>query len=156
MVIKDIYSADFLACFGKSRDKIAQIKQADAEIDLNSILKVLNITKQESVMFERADIDNRKIMYNILQPTSRQKFVLARGIGQIVLNTDDIRVSQQFAIELLLPEKLIIRLMKDYNNSLKDLQKINVNKLIAYLAKKTNLSSESIKYRLLNLGIIEY
>lgn len=156
MIIKDIYSADFLAYFGKSRDKIAQIKQIDAEIDLNSILKVLNITKQESVMFEQADIDNRKIMYNILQPISRQKFVLARGIGQIVLNTDDICVSQQFATELLLPKKLIVKLMKDYSSPQKDLQKINVNKLIEYLVKKTNLSSESIKYRLLNLGIIEY
>lgn len=134
----------------KTAMKSIEISEDDYFIDLDKILKALNISVQKGFYNDHSgqiDSENRVIYLNSLEIDVRQRFTIAHEIGHYALNhsgisnrlknpediaTVDIakeRSANQFAAELLMPKKLIARCITKFkqDNNLTDEQLANAN-----------------------------
>lgn len=182
----DIYSSDFLNKFGSCQDSISSILldegKAQYEIDVASIAKHCDISiEYSSVEHSSHDMwDNfskRNLIVNQLHPEYKQRIDIARGIGHIVLNHKMDRydkhvfnkyaetiqriynvASDDFAIKLLMPEKLIKMALRDSINRLGysiDLSfgNVDVARIIDLSASLFNVSTQQLNSRLNDLQI---
>lgn len=183
----DIYSSDFLNKFGSCQDSISSILldegKAQYEIDVASIAKNCDISiEYSSVEHSLHDMwDNfskRNLIVNQLHPEYKQRIDIARGIGHIVLNHKMDRydkhvfnkyaetiqriynvASDDFAIKLLMPEKLIKMALRDSINQLRysmDLSfgNVDVARIIDLSASLLNVSTQQLNSRLNDLQIL--
>ena len=178
---KDIFETDFLAKFGDKKKEIENLTiEHDYVIDVDQIIKCLGLTEKNTVMFGLSgqyDSHVHKILVNTLEPETRQRFTKAHELGHAVLghkgnekgisNRNELssigidkreKEANNFAATLLMPRKLVIKVMKLYkeSNDIKNWQDINVNNLIEFMARQMEVSEMSMKYRLINLGFIVY
>lgn len=182
----DIYSSDFLNKFGSCQDSISSILldegKAQYEIDVASIAKNCDISiEYSSVEHSLHDmwdnVSKRSIIVNQLHPEYKQRMNIARGIGYIVLNHKMDRydkhvfnkyaetiqriynvASDDFAIKLLMPEKLIKMALRDSINRLGysiDLSfgNVDVARIIDLSASLFNVSTQQLNSRLNDLQI---
>ena len=164
--LEELFPVDFFETdlIGLSEDektamKTIEISDDDYFIDLDKILKALNIRVKEGFYNDHSgqiDSDNRIIYLNSMELDARQRFTIAHEIGHYALNHDGIsnrlknpediatvdiakeRSANQFAAELLMPKKLIARCItkfqKDYNLTEEQLAKANVDEFIDSLS----------------------
>lgn len=183
----DIYDENFLNKFEDFKSNISSILlnkgKTQYEIDVFSIAKNCNISiEYSSIECSSHDIwDNvskRSIIVNQLHPEYKQRMNIARGIGHIVLNhkmdrydkhifqkyTETIQkihnvASNNFAIKLLMPEKLIKMALRDSINQLgysMDLSfgNVDVARIIDLSASLLNVSTQQLNSRLNDLQIL--
>lgn len=183
----DIYDENFLDKFESYQDSISSILlnegKTQYEIDVVSIAKNCNISiEYSSIECSSHDIwDNvskRSIIVNQLHPEYRQRMNIARGIGHIVLNhkmdlqkRSDLKrysetiqrmynvASNNFAIKLLMPEKLIKMALRDSINRLGysiDLGfgSVDIARIIDLSASLLNVSTQQLNSRLNDLQIL--
>lgn len=121
---EELYPKDFLDYFGKNKDRIAklEVNSNDFSIDVDKIIKCLDLQEEDMIISGKSghyDPQKQEIYVNILEPYKRQRFTKAHEIGHFVLGhgesdredytiNSDIkeRAANQFAAELLMPEKL--------------------------------------------------
>lgn len=172
----DLYSADFMSYFGDKKEAISDIElQADEySINIDKIIDELGIDVVETYFDSHSgkyDADTKKMYINILESLQRQRFTKSHELGHFVLEHEGIsereqtpvanakeRAANQFAAELLMPQKLIIkaidRMAIDYSMTWEELDTLSDEVIIAYLAEKLNVSNPAMKYRLINLGVL--
>lgn len=183
----NIYNSNFLDKFGSYQGSISSILlnegKAQYEIDVVSIAKNCDISiEYSSIECSSHDIwDNvskRSIIVNQLHPEYRQRMNIARGIGHIVLNhkmdlqkRSDLKrysetiqrmynvASNNFAIKLLMPEKLIKMALRDSINRLEysmDLGfgSVDIARIIDLSASLLNVSTQQLNSRLNELQIL--
>lgn len=125
------------------------------------------------------DFDEKKIMISQSGNEARQRIQIAYNLGVYLMRNqsnasewkkleDDptdpiIRASNQFAKEILMPKKLVYNQVKRYkslieliNNQKIDWGKIDTGNMIKFLCKDFKVNELVMKYRLMNLGIVEY
>lgn len=182
----NIYNSNFLDKFGSYQGSISSILlnegKAQYEIDVVSIAKNCDISiEYSSVEHSSHDMwDNfskRNLIVNQLHPEYKQRIDIARGIGYIVLNHKMDRydkhvfnkyaetiqriynvASDDFAIKLLMPEKLIKMALRDSINRLvysMDLSfgNVDVARIIDLSASLFNVSTQQLNSRLNDLQI---
>lgn len=159
---KDIFSEDFLDYFDDYKEAIGNIKLDKLAIDIHKIAKVIGFKIKPS---------------NKNQSIQQQNFALAQEIGHLVLNHDDIsnklidyanysfddsvkyRAANRFATLLLMPENLLTLAIEQYqkkqsmNNQ--ELENSSANMLVKTLSENLNVPEQSMKWRLITLGVIE-
>lgn len=183
----NIYNSNFLDKFGSYQDSISSILlnegKAQYEIDVVSIAKNCDISIEYSSMECSShdmwsNISKRKIIVNQLHPEYKQRMNIARGIGHIVLNHKMDRydkhvfnkyaetiqriynvASDDFAIKLLMPEKLIKMVLRDSINRLRysmDLVfgNVDIARIIGLSASLLNVSNQQLNFRLNDLQIL--
>lgn len=125
------------------------------------------------------DFDEKKIMISQSGNEARQRMQIAYNLGVYLMrnqknvsewkelkeDSDDpiIRASNQFTKEILMPKKLVYNQVKRYkslieliNNQKIDWDKIDTGNMIKFLCKDFKVNELVMKYRLMNLGIVEY
>lgn len=183
----NIYNSNFLDKFGDYQSSISSIllneDKAQYEIDVVSIAKNCDISIEYSSMECSShdmwsNISKRKIIVNQLHPEYKQRMNIARGIGHIVLNHKMNRydkhvfnkyaetiqrmynvTSNNFAIKLLIPEKLIKMALRDSINRLEysmDLGfgSVDIARIIDLSASLLNVSTQQLNSRLNDLQIL--
>ena len=183
----DIYGEIFLNKFEDFKSNISSILlnegKVQYEIDVVSIAKNCDISiEYSSVEYSSHDMwDNfskRNLIVNQLHPEYKQRIDIARGIGHIVLNHKMDRydkhvfnkyaetiqriynvASDDFAIKLLMPEKLIKMALRDSINQLgysMDLSfgNVDVARIIDLSASLLNVSTQQLNSRLNDLQIL--
>lgn len=111
---------------------------------------------------------------NSAHPRTRQRFSIAHEIGHLVLHKGDLFVDKvnrinfrnsasslaiddeeieanKFAAELLMPRTLV---REEIRRKLNSSPKLSPDKLVSHLALVFEVSSQAMKYKLKNLGII--
>lgn len=183
----DIYDEIFLNKFEDFKSNISSILlnegEVQYEIDVVSIAKNCDISiEYSSIECSSHDmwsnISKRKIIVNQLHPEYKQRMNIARGIGHIVLNHKMNRydkhvfnkyaetiqrmynvTSNNFAIKLLMPEKLIKMALRDSINRLEysmDLGfgSVDIARIIDLSASLLNVSTQQLNSRLNDLQIL--
>ncbi|RRD32816.1 MULTISPECIES: ImmA/IrrE family metallo-endopeptidase [Streptococcus] len=172
----ELYSTDFMSYFDNKKEVISDIELQSDEysIDIDKIIAELGIEVIETYFDSHSgkyDADTKKMYVNILEPLPRQRFTKSHELGHFVLKHEGIsereqtpvanakeRAANQFAAELLMPQKLIIkaidRMAIDYSMTWEELDTLNDEIIITYLAEKLNVSNPAMKYRLINLGVL--
>lgn len=183
----DIYDLIFLNKFEDFKSNISSILlnegEVQYEIDVVSIAKNCDISiEYSSIECSSHDmwsnISKRKIIVNQLHPEYKQRMNIARGIGHIVLNHKMNRydkhvfnkyaetiqrmynvTSNNFAIKLLMPEKLIKMALRDSINRLEysmDLGfgSVDIARIIDLSASLLNVSTQQLNSRLNDLQIL--
>lgn len=172
----DLYSKDFLDNFKNSdaRNKIVnlEVDEDNLFIDVDKIIECLGLREKNTIIFDKSgqyNPDKKEILINITDPIQRQRFTKAHEIGHAVLHKEfsnreeyttvfDLkeREANQFAAELLMPKKLIIEGMRKYKlqYKIKNWNDIDIDHFIKYLSNELKVSWMSMKYRLINLGLI--
>lgn len=179
----DIYNPKFLDKFGNYKTKISNILLGmKQEIDVQAVANACNI----SVKFDIVDHSgwsinnnntNREIIVNQFEPEYRQRFTIAHEIGHIILGhkgisyrSDDLTkykdtiarmnevAANNFAAELIMPEKLVREVLKDSIEELgysidQDFDEHDIEELIGSSAKKINVSKQAFDYRIRNLQV---
>lgn len=177
---QEIFESNFLDQFKENKEKISKLKVNDDNfaINVDKIVEYLGLNEKDTVIFDKSgqyNSNGHTILVNVLDSPQRQRFTKAHEIGHAVLghtgkngisNRDTSRTvydadevaANKFAAELLMPKKLIIKAIEKYQRleNIRDVQKIDVDDLIKFLAKQLDVSMMSMKYRLLNLKIIVY
>lgn len=179
---KDIFSDEFLNYFDDYKEAVGNIKlnKNELSIDLNEIAKVINVkikSFDQNYHSGQYDSEKREIYINTTESPQRQRFTIAHELGHCVLNHDGIsdrlidssdysftdsireRAANRFATLLLMPKELLAMAIEQYQGeeqmSDHELENSSADKLIEKLAKKLNVSKQTMKYRLMNLGVIE-
>ena len=179
---KELYDSSFLDKFGSKKTEIESLElneESGYAIDVEEIASINSITINPDYLFEDSgsyDSEKKIINVNSLEPEYRQRFTIAHELGHAISGhdgmsyrtqaldkyTDIIERSKevsanQFAAELLMPKKLLIRLIMDIINNEgwneKNLDSSQINSLIKQLAIKINVSEISLKYRIKNLRL---
>ena len=167
---KDVFDYEFASQFGSHKDDFLNTEIANfPEIDVESIAPLMNITiKKVSNSSQSGSVETTKegilIKINEEEVGYRQRFTIAHEIGHVVFKHLEVsqilyravkafdpdiedklqeRQANDFAAKLLMPDKLIEYHIHDLNI-----------KEPGELAKKFNVSSISMEYRLINLGYI--
>lgn len=179
---KDIYPEEFLDYFDDFKYDVGNIilKENELSIDLEKIAETINVKIKkfdQSRHSGQYDSEKREIHVNNTEPIQRQRFTIAHELGHCILNhvgisdrlidssdysfTDSIRerAANRFATLLLMPKELLAMAIEQYQEeeqmSDHELENSSADKLIEKLAKKLNVSKQTMKYRLMNLGVIE-
>lgn len=183
----DIYDENFLDRFGDYQSNISSILlnegKAQYEIDVVSIAKSCDIPiKYFSIECSSHDIwynvSKRIIIVNQLHPEYKQRMNIARGIGHIVLNHKIDRydedafkkyaetiqrihnvASDNFATDLLMPEKLIKMALRDSINRLGysmeiSFGSVDIARIIDLSASFLNVPTQQLNSRLNELQIL--
>lgn len=151
-------------------------------IDIRKIVKVvgLNITYiLADFSTNEKDFDEKKILINQSGNEARQRMQITYNLGMYLMKNQNsayewkklkedsadptVRASNQFAKEILMPKKLVYNQVKRYkslieliNNQKIDWGKIDTENMIKFLCKDFKVNELVMKYRLMNLGIVEY
>lgn len=172
----DIYTEQFMEFFGDNKTLISNIELQPNEYSINvdKIIEKLGISV-EGTFFDKHsgkyDVESKTMYINILESPQRQRFAKSHELCHFIFNHGNIydreqthiinvkeRAANQFAAELLMPRKLIIKainkMSKDFSMAWKELDNLSDETIISYLAEKLNVSRSAIKFRLINLGVI--
>lgn len=172
----DIYTEQFMDFFGDNKKLISDIELQPDEysIDVDKIIEILGISV-EGTFFDthsgKYDADNKKMYINLLESPQRQRFTKSHELGHFVFNHGGIsdreqtpvinakeRAANQFAAELLMPRKLIIKAINkmsvDFSMSWEQLDNLSDETIISYLAEILRVSRPAMKFRLINLGVL--
>jgi hypothetical protein len=172
----DIYQDDFINYFGDNREVLSEIELPANEfsIDIDKIIEKLGIIV-EGTFFDshsgKYDADNKKMYINILESEQRQRFTKSHELGHFIFKHEGIsdreqipvinakeRAANQFAAELLMPKKLIIKainkMANDFSMTWDQLDDLSDEIIISYLSEKLNVSQPAMKFRLINLGVL--
>ena len=172
----DIFSSDFLELFGDEKEKISSIvlPQDEYKINLDEIIDVMNLEVEETFLDSFSgefDSKERKIYINMFESEQRQRFTKSHEIGHCVLQHEGAskrntnipyspkeRAANQFAAELLMPPKLIIRAIEKYlsdeNIGESELINLSQEQFVSSLSNSLGVSRQAMRYRLYNLGVI--
>ena len=125
------------------------------------------------------DFDEKNILINQSGNEARQRTQIAYNLGMYLMKNQNsayewkklkedsadptVRASNQFAKEILMPKKLVYNQVKRYkslieliNNQKIDWGKIDTENMIKFLCKDFKVNELVMKYRLINLGVVEY
>lgn len=176
---KDIFPEELLNYFDEYKEAIRNIKLDKLAIDLHEIAKVIGVKIQPSNQNNLYEQYNKKrdIYIDTSQPKQQQNFNIAYKLGYFVLNHDNIsdelrynkkysfadsikdRAANRFATLLLMPNELLTlaieQYQKEHDMTDQELENSSANMLIKKLAKTLNVPEQSIKWRLITLGVIE-
>lgn len=147
-------------------------------VDIDKIIEILGLelrTTKFDVHSGKFDSDQNIIYVNTDESQARQRFTKAHELGHFVLKhgesaryIDDSFYSvterkketeaNKYAVNLLMPEKLIFDLISKYKRNKFDTEEeffeSSPEELVSYLANLLQVSFTSLKYRLLNLNVI--
>lgn len=179
----DIYNPKFLDKFGNYKTKISNILLGmKQEIDVQAVANACNISVKFDIVEHSGwsinnNNTNREIIVNQFEPEYRQRFTIAHEIGHIILGhkgisygSDDLTkykdtiarmnevAANNFAAELIMPEKLVREVLKDSIEELgysidQDFDEHDIEELIGSSAKKINVSKQAFDYRIRNLQV---
>lgn len=178
MKYKEIFSDDFLDYFWEYKEKIKDISLDGDEfkIDLDKIANILGVSIE---IFDgeyysgQYNSDEKKIHINGREPIYRQRFTTAHELGHCVLGhngvshryldsseytfTDSIneRAANRFATLLLMPKTLLALAFNEYKEERESKgYGMDVDSLVDSLSEMLGVSKQTMRYRLLNLGVI--
>lgn len=182
MKLGEIYDPEFLRQFGKHKEKFERLSLKDESpyIDLDEIANVMeiNIEINPSLGDDKDgeyDHNSNKIILNSKRPKTRMRFTEAHEIGHAVLDHQGVSwreinnsnlpgvskwkeiAANNFAAELLMPSKLLLRLVHQYTEAhsideghLTVFHQIFIKQ---YLAQQLGVSEEAMGYRINNLDL---
>lgn len=125
------------------------------------------------------DFDEKNILISQSGNEARQRMQIAYNLGIYLMKNQNsasewkklkedsadptVRASNQFAKDILMPKKLVYNQVKRYkslieliNNQKIDWSKIDTGNMIKFLCKDFKVNELVMKYRLMNLGVVEY
>lgn len=179
---KDIFPDEFLDYFDNYKESVGNIvlEENELSIDLNKIAKTINV---EIKPFDwgyhsgQYDSEKREIYVNSTESNQRQRFTIAHELGHCVLNhvgisdrltdssdysfADSIkeRAANRFATLLLMPTTLLAMAIEKYQKEERmtdqELENSSADALVEKLSTTLNVSKQTMRYRLMNLGVIE-
>ena len=180
MYYKNIFTEDFLNYFDEYKEAIGNIKLNELNIDLHKIAKVIGVkikSSDQNNHYEQYNNKKREIYINTSQPKQQQNFTIAYKLSHFVLNHDNVsdelrynkeysfadsikdRASNRFATLLLMPKELLILAIEQYQKEQgmtdQELENSSANMLVKKLAKQLTVPEQSMKWRLIILGVIE-
>lgn len=164
---RDVFDDNFASQFGDHKEDFLDLEFTDSfKIDVEKVAEVLNTPIEYSNIEQSGSIElsahKKSIKVNSSEVSYRQRFTIAHEIGHEVLkhlDKDKVlfravqsfnpeiedklqeRQANDFAANLLMPEKLV-------NYYTRELEIKDVNEL----ARRFDVSSISMEYRLINLG----
>lgn len=174
----DFYSQEFIENFKDKANALQKIPVDinNPKIDVKSIAEHLGLSFDYSLLDKSGELDKDVIKVNSFDPEVRQRFTIAHEIGHFILHEpeqavsrDDIenyssvmeriqeREANQFAAELLMPKKLLIKVINDYMSEKKlesHLDPIQFEIMLDNISRKLDVSKSSLEFRLKNLKII--
>lgn len=178
----ELYDPSFLNKFENKKTEIENLELSEENgyaIDVEEIASINSISINHDYSSEDSgsyDSDNNIINVNPLEPEYRQRFTIAHELGHAISGHDGISyrtqsldkysnvierskevLANQFAAELLMPKKLLIILIMDIIKNegwdKNNLDSSQISFLIKQVARKTNVSEISLKYRIKNLRL---
>lgn len=172
----DIYSENFKDYFGNHKEVLTEIELNTDEYSINvdKIIEKLGISVEETFFDSHSgkyDADNHTMYINILESEQRQRFTKSHELGHFIFKHEGIsereqapvanakeRAANQFAAELLMPPKLIVKAIEkmsaDFSMTWEELDTLSDEIIISYLAEKLKVSRPAMKFRLMNLGVL--
>lgn len=179
---KDIFPEEFLEYFDDFKDDVGNIllEENELSIDLKKIAETINVKIKEFDQNRHSgqyDSEKREIYVNTTESQQRQRFTIAHELGHCVLNHDGIsdrlidssdysfadsireRAANRFATILLMPTELLALAIEQYQKEEQmtdqELENSSADALVEKLAETLNVSKQAMRYRLMNLGVIE-
>lgn len=179
---KDIFPDEFLNYFDDYKEAVGNIKLNENELSINldEIAKIINVkikSFDQNYHSGQYDSKKREIYINTTEPLQRQRFTIAHELGHCVLNHDGIsdrlvdsndysfadsikeRAANRFATLLLMPTELLALAIEQYQKEEQmtdqELENSSADVLVEKLAEALNVSKQAMRYRLMNLGVIE-
>lgn len=177
--ISQFYDEDFINKFGEQSSVLNEVtynKQVP-EVNVEEIAKKMGLKVSYCIMPESGNLEEKNIKVNTLDAPVRQRFTIAHELGHYLLHKpDDVvyrdvidnydtlfdrireREANNFAADLLMPEKLLSKTIDDYlkeKNWSNSLDNIQFETLLTDIANKLNVSKISLEYRLKNLNIVQ-
>lgn len=183
----EVYQDNFLDIFKDNKKEVSdiQFENGDAFIDVEKIINIcgIEIERQLSILDSggclQKDGEPSRIVVNKVESKARQRFTLAHELGHIMLghkgesfrrmdsgeyketfeHMKDV-AANKFAADLIMPEKLVISVLRESIKELKLSEECNfndyeINKLIDRSAEKMKVSSLAFEYRLKNMGVLK-
>ena len=183
----EVYQDNFLDIFKDNKKEVSdiQFENGDAFIDVEKIISIcgIEIERQLSILDSgsclQKDGESSRIVVNKVESKARQRFTLAHELGHIMLGhkgesfrrmdsgeyketferMKDV-AANKFAADLIMPEKLVISVLRESIKELKLSEEYNfndyeINKLIDRSAEKMKVSSLAFEYRLKNMGVLK-
>lgn len=183
MLYKDIYSREFLEKFGKYKDEISKLSLDDnlCKIDVEAIAKKCEVSLDYGyIKSSEFTIDNeinskcskKVISINRFEPDYKQRFSIAYELGYIILgyrrnlyrhdkykNTIERMhkvLANKFAAELIMPEKLVKKILLDSITELgysieQNFDDNDISCLIDVSASKMGVSTQAFTCKIKNL-----
>jgi predicted Zn peptidase len=183
----EVYQDDFLDLFKDNKKEVSdiQLENGDAFIDVEKIINIcgVEIERQLSILGSdsclQKDGEPSRIVVNKVESKVRQRFTLAHELGHLILGHkgESFRrmysgeyketfermkevAANKFAANLVMPEKLVISVLRESIKELKLSEEYNfndyeINKLIDRSAEKMKVSSLVFEYRLKNMGVLK-
>ncbi|WP_185079713.1 ImmA/IrrE family metallo-endopeptidase [Enterococcus hirae] len=178
--ISQFYDSDFIIKFESHATVLYEVNfdETKPEIDVKEIANKLGFNIKYVFMEKSGKLEDGIIKVNLLDHEVRQRFTIAHEIGHFLLHDPnevmyrDVslqryksiverikeREANGFAAELLMPKRLLIKLINEYleeNNWDSLLDDIQFETLLKDISKKLNVSKSSLEFRLQNLGVIK-
>lgn len=172
----------------KQRKKISELilgQDYGFFIDIKKICEIINIKIEEDKLFDTLDInelgkyssETKTILFSPMLHENKKRFIIAKKLynavfidiresfdNQLNEKYEDIiskmneSVTNNFAIQLLMPIKLIKLLMIESINKYKYnsncLSSTELNVIISDVSKKLKVSEDALNYRIKNNGLI--
>ena len=176
ILYKDLWEKDVLDLLRENSEEASKIdslimKEDQFAVDIDEIIDILGLEVQEMASFSKSgmfDSDNDTIYVNMFDVEKRQRFTKAHEIGHYVLGHEGThyrhsvpiptvkeREANNFAAELLMPKKLILRginKIRDEDSSRG--ASLSVDEIVNRLAGLLHVSKQAMEYRMINLNII--
>jgi len=180
MKLKEIYSSDFINQFGENADGFGQLLLLPSSpyIDLKKIAELLGIKLNYVHLPDNHsgefDETNQTIRINQNHPATRKRFTIAHEIGHDVLGHHGISLrstalgsyesvleksnemaANNFAATLLMPRRLLVKLVKEAITQLglddAGLTKQQIAEVTKIISQELAVSEETMTYRLQNV-----
>lgn len=183
----EVYQDNFLDIFKDNKKEVSdiQFENGDAFIDIEKIISIcgIKIERQLPILDSgsclQKDGESSRIVVNKVESKARQRFTLAHELGHLMLGHkgESFRcmdsgeyketfermkdaAANKFAADLIMPEKLVISVLRESIKELKLSEEYNfndyeINKLIDRSAEKMKVSSLAFEYRLKNMGVLK-
>ncbi|MCD8920856.1 ImmA/IrrE family metallo-endopeptidase [Staphylococcus gallinarum] len=173
----------------EQREKIKNLQLSEEKgffIDVEKICSICDITLKKAELFTDFDMNDagtydeekKTITYNPLDANNRQRFTIAHELGHAILGHEGksfrtVKTSKyndivtrmketsanQFAANLLMPEKLVKDLLKEEATNLKldknNLGAWDVDILTKNVSNLLKVSQEALNYTIKNLNLIK-
>ena len=160
ILYKDLWEKDVLDLLRENSEEASKIdslvmKEDQFAVDIDEVIDMF-------------DSDNDTIYVNMFDVEKRQRFTKAHEIGHYVLGHEGThyrhsvpiptvkeREANNFAAELLMPKKLILRginKIRDEDSSRG--ASLSVDEIVNRLAELLHVSKQAMEYRMINLNII--
>ena len=183
----EVYPENFLDIFKENKKEISEIqfKNGDTFIDIEKIINIygIEIEPQYSILDSNSclqkDREPLKIVVNKWELKVRQRFTLAHKLGHFILghnrelfcrlDSGEYKetfermtefAANNFAANLIMPEKLVISVLQDAREQLdytekEDFNDNEINEIIALSVENMKVSSLVFENRLKNMGVLK-